>query len=511
MAGRDRRLVAGFGHQLTSCGWAATADVVNYDVKRRLGEWESAFVGAAGSFRQAIVARSHDEAITLRDRLNAGSATAVRELVAVRGLSQAKVEVLRAVLDAAFGADAHAQQVRAQLRELAWVVIDADERAVSEVRRKLIELATPEPEIPQWDVPAAFPFRAVIFDLDQTLVDSSSLLTPDARRAWMGNGDRALVRTFELGGAVSPHDLPGLLADRAVKVAIVTRAPAEYTKRVCSLFGIHADVIQSGQGDKASKIQAVEREFGVALTDVVVVGDDASDVLAARDTGAVSVGVLWGGERWPDRLQPDITCGDPSLLLRIGDWRRLGFLGELDLETDPFVHTGSWIAYGMPERRALGRYFVKASARHGDPLTEAILAWKGRTDAHPAIARALQLLGKRVADQAAVDLVTSIPPSSGRKDRFTAYRELAASAFGAEAASVLRMSRDLLGYKTLGHEARIRESAGRFTAESGVGGMHVLVLDDVTTSGATFLAAEEALSAAGAARISCLSFAATQD
>lgn len=511
MAGRGRRLVVGFGYGLLSCGWAATADVVNYEIKRRLGEWESAYVGAAGRLSQAIVARSHDEAIALRERLNAGSAATVRELVENRGLSHPKIEALQTVLDVAFSAHEHADELRAQFRELAWMVVDADERAARELRRKLIEVTALEPEIPRWDAPQDFPFAAVVFDLDQTLVDSSLLGTPDARRAWAANGDLSRVRPFEVGGAVNPHALPRLLAERGVKVAIVTRAPAEYTKRVRSLFEIHADVVKAGKGDKAKQIRAVARDFGVAPDEIVVVGDDDSDVLAAREADALSLGVLWPAQRWRDRLQPDITCREPDLLLRIADWRRLGLLGELALEIDPFIHSGSWITYGTPPRHALGRYFVTSSPRHDEVLTQAILTGKNQPDPHGMIARALRLLGERAADHAAVDLVTSVPPSSRRRDRFSSYRRIAADAFTAEAAQVLRMARELPGYKHMRHERRLCESADRFSADPAVRGLHVLVLDDVTTSGATFSAAEAALEAAGAARVSCLSFAATQD
>ena len=73
------------------------------------------------------------------------------------------------------------------------------------------------------------------------------------------------------------------------------------------------------------------------------------------------------------------------------------------------------------------------------------------------------------------------------------------------------MAREVPGYKRMSHQKRLRESAGRFIADPAVDGRHVLVLDDVTTSGATFSAVEAALEEAGAARVSCLSFGATQD
>jgi hypothetical protein len=97
----------------------------------------------------AIVARSYDEATALRDRLNAGSAATVRELVEGRGLSRQKIDVLRTVLDLAFSAHEHADEFRVQFRELTWSIVDADERVVRELRDKLLEFRMPQPEIPR--------------------------------------------------------------------------------------------------------------------------------------------------------------------------------------------------------------------------------------------------------------------------------------------------------------------------------------------------------------------------
>ena len=256
MAGRGRRLVAGFGYGVTSCGWAATADVVNYDVKRRLGEWESSFVGAAGPLSQVIVASSHDEAVELRDRLNAAPGASVRQLVAeARAVApQDPASCRRSSTRRLRTTVTREEQLRGQLRELAWVVVDADERAVREAREKLIELAASQPEIPQWDDPETFPFGAVVFDLDQTLVDSSLLGTTGGSARMGDRRRRRCCASIRGDGAVPPHDLPRLLAARDVKVAIVSRSPTVYAQRVCSLFGIHADVVKAGPGEKAAKI-----------------------------------------------------------------------------------------------------------------------------------------------------------------------------------------------------------------------------------------------------------------
>jgi ComF family protein len=56
-------------------------------------------------------------------------------------------------------------------------------------------------------------------------------------------------------------------------------------------------------------------------------------------------------------------------------------------------------------------------------------------------------------------------------------------------------------------EARRTNLTRAFTAESACVGMHVLLVDDITTTGATFEAAATALYGAGAATVSCLAIA----
>jgi len=66
---------------------------------------------------------------------------------------------------------------------------------------------------------------------------------------------------------------------------------------------------------------------------------------------------------------------------------------------------------------------------------------------------------------------------------------------------------------SLPREERMRNLRGVFlvnpSASSGLSGSHVLLVDDVTTTGATLQAAGQALLAAGAARVSALVFART--
>lgn len=72
--------------------------------------------------------------------------------------------------------------------------------------------------------------------------------------------------------------------------------------------------------------------------------------------------------------------------------------------------------------------------------------------------------------------------------------------------SALRRARETRSQTTLTPEARAANVAGAFEA-SGVRGAHLVLVDDVFTTGATLAAAGAALAAAGAARVDAVTFA----
>jgi predicted amidophosphoribosyltransferase len=293
---------------------------------------------------------------------------------------------------------------------------------------------------------------------------------------------------------------------------VATRSPRLYAERVVEEFGIEIGVLHAGSGNKAASVRACALDLGAEPSEIVLVGDDESDIRAARELNATSLGAVWGRSAWDDRMQPDLSVVDPSLLLEHADWWRLTYLAEQhDLEVKPVIHAGSWITYGGLQTYALGRYFVARNQRHNEFLTQAILRGKAATDPEPAIARAVSMLGAHIRDHAAVDVVTSVPGAHGRADRFAKYREVTAEAFDAANEMALMEVRAVGPLKGMSHEARAAANQGRFSADASVEGLHVLVLDDVITSGSTLKACAEALKDAGASEVSCVSFAGTQD
>lgn len=120
------------------------------------------------------------------------------------------------------------------------------------------------------------------------------------------------------------------------------------------------------------------------------------------------------------------------------------------------------------------------------------------------------------AEALPVDLVVPVP-LFGRRQRLRGYnqsallaREVARLGWGLPLAERgLARSRDTLRQaRSLDAEARRRNVAGAFTADRRlVEGRHVLLMDDVMTTGATLDACARALRQAGAASVWALTFA----
>jgi len=124
-----------------------------------------------------------------------------------------------------------------------------------------------------------------------------------------------------------------------------------------------------------------------------------------------------------------------------------------------------------------------------------------------------QLLGELVDARVApgVELVVSIPPKPGGEDRFGPVRTEVAGAFDVpQRDDVLQMNFDVPGYKTMGPQERSDANAGRFSATARLNGEHVLLVDDVVTSGGQAGRCREQLDACGAGKVTIIGAGVTQ-
>lgn len=188
--------------------------------------------------------------------------------------------------------------------------------------------------------------KAVIFDLDGTLTDSIHSIKYSGDKAleafgygpfseeqykyFVGDGAANLVkRALAAGGdgklvhfeeayaryrevfrencmyRVQPYEgireLLAFMKEQGVKVAVLSNKPhAETVNVIESLFGKdYFDVIQGQKENVAIKpspegVFLILGELGLEVSDILYLGDTATDMKTGKSAGAFTVGALWG-------------------------------------------------------------------------------------------------------------------------------------------------------------------------------------------------------------------------
>lgn len=364
--------------------------------------------------------------------------------------------------------------------------------------------------------------RAAIFDLDETLLDSSALAEARKRREWKRVFPRLdLVGEFEVG-AKEPAvaSLPEEARKRGLAVGLLTQSPKRYAEELARRFGIGVQKMVSGSAGLPEKpdpsgLIGLARALAVAPRECVYLGDGAEDFGAAAAAGAVSVGACWSGQT-PQAWRhgwPDIAIERPSRFLEALDGAgELGPLGEVAAGgLEPTVHWGSLLRLGSTTY-GLGRYFPTGDRRHPHhPLSRLILDCKEDEKARAGLAGVFATL-YRVPTKLPSQLIASVPPEPGGEERFAAARAALAELYGArDGAGLLRQRFAVEDYKHTSRSGRAEKVRDRFEATERLAGERVILLDDVITSGAQAEACRTALIEAGAGAVTIVVAGVTQD
>ena len=189
---------------------------------------------------------------------------------------------------------------------------------------------------------AKFPVRAIIFDLDGTLIDSKrdlihsvNAMLEEMRRpqlaaeiisGYIGHGAPQLVARA-LGGTATEEDLkhalqfflgyyeehkmdstcayPGVAETLVqlghVAMAVLTNKPVRISVRILTTLGLakHFRAIYGGNSFETKKpdpfgAKTILRELGVGAGEALIVGDSEVDVQTARNTGTRVAAVNYG-------------------------------------------------------------------------------------------------------------------------------------------------------------------------------------------------------------------------
>lgn len=171
------------------------------------------------------------------------------------------------------------------------------------------------------------PLRAVIFDLDLTLIASSEAEQLRRQRRWS--------EVYQLIPTLQPYEgvnvLIGALSTRGIKTAIVTSSPASYCNRVIGQWRwtvattvCYHDTVEK-KPHPAPIVRALSN-LAVASSDAIAVGDHPNDIVSARGAGVFAVAALWG---IPDpsalvKVRPDISCSTVAELAQFIEERTKG-------------------------------------------------------------------------------------------------------------------------------------------------------------------------------------------
>lgn len=135
----------------------------------------------------------------------------------------------------------------------------------------------------------------IIFDFDQTLVDTSPVESLRASRDWKG----VMARVERLDVYPGINELLAALSASGHRLAIVTKSPDMVAKWFIAqndwpidvLIGYHQ--VKRRKPDPEGLLLAMERVNAVPQNSYHI-GDQVQDTQAARAAGMIPIGVTWG-------------------------------------------------------------------------------------------------------------------------------------------------------------------------------------------------------------------------
>jgi HAD superfamily hydrolase (TIGR01662 family) len=138
--------------------------------------------------------------------------------------------------------------------------------------------------------------KAIIFDLDMTLVDSSSVENLRSERRW-----KDINKSIN---SIKPYNnvdkTLAFLRQNNIKIAVVTATPEYYCTRILENFNWDVDVVVCYHDTKKHKPDPEPFDLAIKRLDVdrkkiISVGDQPNDIKAAHSAGILSIAALWGG------------------------------------------------------------------------------------------------------------------------------------------------------------------------------------------------------------------------
>jgi HAD superfamily hydrolase (TIGR01549 family) len=174
--------------------------------------------------------------------------------------------------------------------------------------------------------------KGVLFDLDNTLVDTS-IASQELKDERWADAEKLIPR-FKLYDGI--RELFDFLQQYNICTGVVSTSPKEYCKKVLDYFSISCGCIvgkQDGVHDKPNPDPMLKalKDLKLEKWNALSIGDRAKDIHSSKMAGIVSVGCLWGSQE-VERLKgafPEFVINHPVELIPIvTDFFRLEYLSK---------------------------------------------------------------------------------------------------------------------------------------------------------------------------------------
>lgn len=153
----------------------------------------------------------------------------------------------------------------------------------------------------------------IIFDFDQTLVDTQPVEHLRTARNWKA----VMAQASDLKVYDGIHDLLQDLHARGQKLAIVTKSPDMVAKAFIRAHGWPIDIVVGYHQVRQRKphpegLLLAMKQAGARPGETFHIGDQAQDTEASRAAGVVAIGSAWGIDD-----VSELAASNPDQLFRI--------------------------------------------------------------------------------------------------------------------------------------------------------------------------------------------------
>lgn len=149
-------------------------------------------------------------------------------------------------------------------------------------------------------------YKSLIFDLDQTLVDSSKLEGLRNSRQW-----RKVLQSLSLiNFDPKIRAILNNVSNNGVKIGVITNSPGNYAEAVLSRFEIpyHSLVAYHDVTNRKPDPEAFYKtlnNFNLTFDSSVSFGDQDNDILASKRANICAVGVKWYTPDYNFNIEPN--------------------------------------------------------------------------------------------------------------------------------------------------------------------------------------------------------------